>query len=223
MANWKTLVITCVALFLAACQTTTGTSEKVTWYPYPKGISHEGKIFFDFGDRYRKGPNKGNKHQGIDIRGHLNQPIIAIADGTVSVRHYDTCAGLGLVIDHGYDLYGERLLGHYWHLGGILVESGHPVKRGDLIGWISPPPRKTSCWPSQHLHLEVSNSVYLYNRQHRQTGRNPHPLWADGPYRPTCFEPDREYPEGTITYPILCDWQVYTVEDILDEIAENGG
>lgn len=209
------LVAVIVMLLAAGCKTTTATLEQPTWYPYPKGIGFEGKIFFDFGAKYRTGLNKGNRHQGIDIQGHRNQPIVAIADGTVSVKHRDPCAGKTLVIDHGHDLNGERLFAHYVHLGGFTVESGQQVKRGDLIGWVIPPPRKTSCWPSQHLHLELANSVYLYNMEFRKQGKNPHLLWADGPWRPTCFEEGREYPEGTITYPILCDWQIHTIEDLL--------
>ena len=33
---------------------------------------------------------------------------------------------------------------------------------------------------------------------------NPHRLWADGPYKITCFRKGRDYPKGTITYPMNC-------------------
>ena len=101
---------------LAACQTTTATVERPTWYPYPKGIGYEGKIHFDFGARYGHAIWKDRKHQGIDIRGHRRQPIHAIADGEVVLKDHDSCAGLLLVIDHGHDPDGEPLIAHYLHL-----------------------------------------------------------------------------------------------------------
>ena len=55
---------------------------------------------------------------------------------------------------------------------------------------------------------------------YRDRAKNPHLSWADGPYRPTCFDPEREYPEGTITYPLMCDWQVFTVDDVLERMEE---
>lgn len=201
---------------LAGCKTamTSAAEDGPTWYPYPKGISEEGKIHFDFGEEY-SGAWSGRRHQGIDIQGHKRQGIIAIADGVVSLKDHDSCAGGLLVIDHGVDLNGEPLFAHYLHLSGYFVEGGQHVKRGDLIAYVANPGYSSMCWGGQHLHLQLSTTAYRAVTLYRDPAKNPHLLWADGPWRPTCFEEGREYLEGTITYPILCDWQIHTIEDLL--------
>ena len=56
-------------------------------------------------------------HQGIDIIGNANQPIIAVADGIVLETEEKLCEGPSLVIDHGKSLTGERLIAVYTHTG----------------------------------------------------------------------------------------------------------
>ena len=49
-------------------------------------------------------------HQGIDIIGFKNQPIIAIADGKVLETIVEDCWGAPIVIDHGKALDGKNLI-----------------------------------------------------------------------------------------------------------------
>jgi len=218
------LVTLCAALLLAGCKTTPVDPEPYIPVHYPLGISFEGKIQSDFGDTWKR----RRPHRGIDIAGHHRQPIIAIVDGIAMGAEYDPCAGIGLRIHHGRDLEGKPLFAWYLHIGGSLVERGQHVKRGDLVAWLDGPPPDRRCGSRRHLHLELARGT-----DWNSPAVNPHLLWADGPYRVTCFEPGREYAKGTITYPILCDMQVHTLESLLEslsndnpledaEISENG-
>ncbi len=214
-----------IGFMITACQTTASTAP-TKHVVYPDGISfYEGRIYSDFGATAgRKWP-----HGGIDIRGNRRQPIIAIADGVVEAVAYGFCHGHLLVVDHGRDLNGGRLYATYLHIAGSLVERGQEVRRGDLVAWLDGPPPDSDCGSQRHLHLELSNnySPQLFggsqgNPWYHAEGseQNPHLLWADGPYRVTCFDPEREhYPEGTITYPIRCDWQIHTIEDLLGDLS----
>ena len=51
---------------------------------------------------------------------------------------------------------------------------------------------KGTYWGHAYFLLDAFNAV------------NPHLLWADGPYRVTCFDKKRRYPRGTLTYPVPC-------------------
>ncbi len=215
---WRTSIImaSAVSLMVAACRTNTAAIHQPAYVPYPEGISDEGKIYVDFGATYRSGYLKGRTHDGIDIRGRTRQPIHAIADGVVVTRGNESCAGPTLVIDHGRDLNGERLVAYSLHLGDCLVDGGQHVKRGDIVAYLGEPEPGFLCWRGRHLHLELSNHIFGINQLYRAPAKNPHLLWADGPYRPACFEPDRDDPEGTMTYPMLCDYQIHTIDDVVD-------
>ncbi len=204
------LVTLCAALLLAGCQTTPVEPKPYIPIHYPPGISFAGKIYSDFGDTYKR----RRVHRGIDIRGHHRQPIVAVADGIVARTEYNPCAGYEVLVDHGRDTDGGRLFARYVHVGGSLVEQGQHVKRGDLVAWLEGPPPNPECGTRKHLHLELTRGTDWNAR-----AVNPHLLWADGAYRVTCFEPGREYPKGTITYPILCDMQVHTIESLLESLS----
>ena len=204
-----------VALLLAACQTTTAAVERPTWYSYPPGISREGKIHLDFGDRYAHSIWQGRRHQGIDIRGHCRQPIHAIADGQVVLKDHDSCAGLLLVIDHGHDPDGESLIAHYLHLGGYLVDSGRHVKRGDLIAWLDEPRAGPSAGPASTCTcscriLSGGRTPCFATRRRTRTSSGSTGLTVRH------ASTRKGTTEGTITYPLLCDWQVFTVDDVLE-------
>ena len=158
---------------------------------YPPGAP---RIIADFNVRRMD----GKIHQGIDIWGLPGQPIIAIADGRVIETYIYSCAGPTVTIDHGRDKDGKPLIAFYVHVQDMLVEEGQAVLRGDLIARMGDNYSQFKCIRSPHLHLELGRS------RHAVDGINPHPLWADGPYHVTCFDKDRDYPPGTITYPMPC-------------------
>ncbi len=201
----------CTALLLAGCKTTPVEPEPYIPIHYPPGISFQGKIISDFGDIWGAGRIRDRPHRGIDLHGNHRQPIVAIADGIAIGTKYDRCSGLGLRIHHGRDIEGKPLFALYLHIGGALVERGDHVKRGDLVAWLEGPPPDRRCGRSKHLHLELARGT-----DRNSPAVNPHLLWADGPYRVTCFEPGRDYPDGTISYPVLCDMQIHTLESLLE-------
>lgn len=97
---------------------------------------------------YRKSPFTGERefHKGLDIAATKGSPVIAPADGYVSVTGKDYSFGNFITMSHGYG-YKTR----YGHLSKILVKKGQAVKRGDTIGLVGSTGRSTG----SHLHYEV--------------------------------------------------------------------
>ena len=182
---------------------------------YPRNLNHKLRIASDFHSwtGVNGGPRKAI-HQGIDIVGRSGQPIIAIADGRVVETHVEKCWGPTVVIDHGRDKHGKRLIALYGHVGKILVREGQAVSRGDLVARLGDNHRRFKCmFEVRHLHLQLGRIRrhskgnawgHAYFLVDSFDGVNPHLLWANGPNRVTCFDKDRNYPRGTLTYPVPC-------------------
>lgn len=100
----------------------------------------------------------GAYHKGLDIArygyagGH---EIVAAADGVVRyANRYDTWGGgygLFMIIDHGYDENGQRIMTVYAHCEEVLVYEGLEVSAGETIGYIG----NTGDSYGAHLHFEV--------------------------------------------------------------------
>jgi len=97
---------------------------------------------------YRESPFTGERefHRGVDISARMNAPIVAPADGIVSVVKRDHGYGNTLVIKHGYGI-----LTKYAHLKKTLVKKGQYIKRGETIALVGNTGRSTG----PHLHYEV--------------------------------------------------------------------
>jgi len=93
------------------------------------------------------GPRWGSVHKGVDIGGKRGHPILATADGTVTISAVDP-AGYGnwIELDHG----GGRKT-RYGHLDARMVSVGERVKLGQQIGTLGNTGRSTG----PHLHYEV--------------------------------------------------------------------
>ena len=186
---------------------------------YAKDVSPQGletnPILSDFGSM--NGVNtrpRDHVHQGIDIIGSENQTIIAIADGKILETSVEDCWGPTVVIDHGKSFDGKNLIAIYGHVGEFLVNENQYVKRGDLVA-ILPAKIKYRCMARvRHLHLQIGQRYckkeekdnwgckYFIKDFYRSL--NPHDYWANGPKKITCFEKNKIYKEGTITYPLPC-------------------
>ena len=161
------------------------------------------------------GGRRRSAHRGIDIKGHYGQEILAAADGVVLDAVVDACWGPTIAVDHG-DWDGDgRIVALYGHVGEMLVREGERVARGQVIARLEANEHEFACISGvPHLHFQLG-------RQHRASkpegvwgwgyfledgGRfhNPNLLWADGPFKVTCFEPGREYKAGRLTYPVPC-------------------
>ena len=110
-----------------------------------------GTITSQFG--YRVDPITGevSSHTGTDIACAEGTPILAAADGTVTVANgldsWGGSYGYYIQIDHGGGL--ETL---YAHCSSICVTTGQQVQSGEVIGYVGHTGRATG----NHLHLEVS-------------------------------------------------------------------
>ena len=90
------------------------------------------------------------KHGAIDIVNKKGTPIVAAADGIVSVvaNGGKNFSGYGkvVIVDHGK---GVHTL--YAHCNSTLVKIGQPVKRGELIATMGSTGRSST----NHVHFEV--------------------------------------------------------------------
>lgn len=105
-----------------------------------------GWISSNFG--YRVSPFTGRRefHKGLDIATRHGTPIIAPADGVVTVAGKKWLIGNMVSLDHGYGM-----LTRYGHLSKILKKKGDRVKRGEVIALVGNTGRSTG----PHLHYEV--------------------------------------------------------------------
>ena len=109
-----------------------------------------GTITSQFG--YRVDPITGevSSHTGTDIACAEGTPILAAADGIVTVANgldsWGGSYGYYIQIDHGGGL--ETL---YAHCSSICVTTGQQVQVGEVIGYVGHTGRATG----SHLHLEV--------------------------------------------------------------------
>ena len=109
-----------------------------------------GTITSQFG--YRVDPITGevSSHTGTDIACAEGTPILAAADGIVTVANgldsWGGSYGYYIQIDHGGGL--ETL---YAHCSAICVTTGQQVQTGEVIGYVGHTGRVTG----NHLHLEV--------------------------------------------------------------------
>lgn len=87
-------------------------------------------------------------HYGLDIAGPVGAPVVAPADGVVSLAHPDMFfSGGTLYLDHGHGVSSAFL-----HLSKILVQEGQRVKQGEKIALIG----KTGRVTGAHLDWRVN-------------------------------------------------------------------
>lgn len=129
-------------------------------------------------------------HPGVDVAGSLGTPVLAAADGLVTVAQEgrDTCGSV-VVIDHlafGYSTI-------YCHLSQLSVTPGEEVTRGQRIGAIGT--TGLSAWPGyEHVHWELQPRGKFWERE--------------DPLRRTigCFDETIVSPTNrfVLTYPVSC-------------------
>ena len=124
-------------------RTTTGNLQ----WPLPVA----GTITSQFGHRVDPITGEVSSHTGTDIACAEGTPILAAANGTVTVANgldsWGGSYGYYIQIDHGGGL--ETL---YAHCSSICVTTGQQVQAGQVIGYVGHTGRATG----SHLHLEVS-------------------------------------------------------------------
>ena len=109
-----------------------------------------GTITSQFGHRVDPITGEVSSHSGTDIACAEGTPILAAADGIVTVANgldsWGGSYGYYIQIDHGGGL--ETL---YAHCSSICVTTGQQVQSGQVIGYVGHTGRATG----SHLHLEV--------------------------------------------------------------------
>ncbi len=109
-----------------------------------------GTITSQFGHRVDPITGEASSHTGTDIACAEGTPILAAADGTVTVANgldsWGGSYGYYIQIDHGGGL--ETL---YAHCSSICVTTGQQVQAGQVIGYVGHTGRATG----SHLHFEV--------------------------------------------------------------------
>lgn len=115
-------------------------------WPLPVG----GTITSQFGHRADPFTDEVSYHSGTDISAPEGTPILAAADGTVTVANatdpWGGSYGYHVILDHGGGL--ETL---YAHCSAICVVPGQTVRQGEVIGYVGRTGRATG----DHLHFEV--------------------------------------------------------------------
>lgn len=104
------------------------------------------RITSEFGTRSDPFSSRLTTHNGLDIGGHVGDPVYAAADGKVTDTGYSSARGNYVTMSHPSGLQTI-----YMHLEEALAAKGDAVKQGDKIGLLGSTGRSTG----PHLHIEV--------------------------------------------------------------------
>ena len=121
--------------------------QKDLWAQRPSIRPANGRITSGYG--YRLHPFLQHRvfHKGLDIAAEVWTPVFSTADGIVSYVGFKHDFGNTVEVMH----YGSGYETVYAHLQKAAVVEGHPVKRGELIGYLGSSGRSTG----PHVHYEV--------------------------------------------------------------------
>lgn len=92
-------------------------------------------------------------HRGVDYHARIGTPVMATADGLITMARRHGNMGLTIEINHG-----NGFTTRYAHLARMHVARGQRVRRGEIIGTVGNSGRSTG----PHLHYEV-----MFRKQHR--------------------------------------------------------
>lgn len=131
---------------------------------WPTEIVH---ITSDFGWRIDPVSGRGTRlHAGVDFRGAIGDPVLAVAQGTVAFAGHDDLLGNHVIIDHAtvdHATVDHATVDHatvdtspavqsfYGHLSDVLVVPGVKIQRGAAIGLVG----NTGRSAAPHLHLTI--------------------------------------------------------------------
>jgi len=109
----------------------------------------EGPISGVYGSQRILNGKPRRPHFGVDIARPTGTPVVAPADGVITLAHPDMFfSGGTLIIDHGHKLSSAFL-----HLSRILVEVGQKVKKGEPVAEIGATGRVTGPHLDWRMHL----------------------------------------------------------------------
>ncbi len=107
-----------------------------------------------YGYRWHPISHKWKMHSGIDIAGGniKGKPIVAAADGIVSIAKYNSGGyGYYVMVNHGTGSDDKEYSTLYAHMTRYIVSVGQSVKKGQTIGYVGTSGASTG----YHLHFEI--------------------------------------------------------------------
>ncbi len=113
------------------------------------------------------GSNGYSYHNGTDIAGPVNSPIVASASGTVIQASSGGPYGNHVYISH--NIGGKTYTTVYAHMNSLTVSSGQQVKQGQQIGTLGSTGNSTG----PHLHFEIHDGGYQYSASGRTNEIDP--------------------------------------------------
>ena len=182
--------------------------------PSPQGYTTN-PIISDFFSKFGvNGRTRVQVHQGVDIIGYANEPILAMADGIVLETASADCVGPNVVIDHGLSSNNKRLITIYSHTGEYLVKEGEKIKRGTAIAKLPEKIEHPCMARVRHLHVQIGQQYYEKEDKGKwgcqffikdlYSSLNPNDFWSDESGKVRCFEENKSFQSGILTYPFEC-------------------
>lgn len=113
------------------------------------------------------GSNGYAYHNGIDLAGPVNSPIVASASGVVIQASSGGPYGNHVYLSH--NIGGKTYTTVYAHMNSLTVKAGQNVKQGQQIGNLGSTGNSTG----PHLHFEIHDGGYQYNANGRTNELNP--------------------------------------------------
>ncbi|GAA1486459.1 M23 family metallopeptidase [Brachybacterium fresconis] len=158
----ETILTTLTGTTTTADAVTAGMSTGDTVVPAVQTVAESSRVVFpvpvgtwvltsEYGPRVHPISGESSFHTGTDFAAPDGTPILAAADGTVTVAEFSGGYGGLIVIEHTLD--GQAVAtayGHMWETG-IHVQPGDTVTAGQHIGDIGSSGNSTG----PHLHFEV--------------------------------------------------------------------
>lgn len=94
-------------------------------------------------------------HYGIDIPAPAYTNVVAASDGKVQSVKWSDAVGWTIVIDHGEDESGKRIITRYLHMMNAKVRAGQTVQAGQVICEVGDSANMGYLSTGSHLHFEV--------------------------------------------------------------------
>jgi murein DD-endopeptidase MepM/ murein hydrolase activator NlpD len=99
-------------------------------------------------------------HYGLDIAAPMGTPVIAPADGIVTLAHPDMFySGGTLIMDHGHGISSTFI-----HLSEVVVKEGDRIKQGDVIAKVGASGRSTGPhldWRINWYHVRLDPQLIM--------------------------------------------------------------
>jgi murein DD-endopeptidase MepM/ murein hydrolase activator NlpD len=165
----------------------------------PRILSHYGSMTGVLG-----GPRSG-RHMGVDFDASRGDPVIAAADGKVTLvlRGDSALCGNGVILQHRVDTLSWWT--RYCHMDETGVQPGQEVKRGAVLGKIGTTGRSMGV---SHLHFELCPGQPCA-REYSAHAADPLPFIV-GCFDPaatvaySALEASGGQPHLVLTYPVRC-------------------